>query len=375
MKTIIRNFINVLIRFKVATILNVAGLAVAFAAFLIIMMQVSFERNFDRCHPDSTRIYRMGLSFPDGASMIHCRPLIEAFIHSSPHIEAGTLINPYIGEMYVTVTRKEGKQGFKETIITCHPEITRMFQFTMCEGESSCLSEPEKALMPESMAHRLFGKESAIGKQIVPDGGIWTKPGVKYLVVGGVYKDFPENTQLKNVIYTEMSPDYALTNWISSNYFCYVMLDPSVSPKEVAENFDAHFDYSKQYGDMAKDIHAELVPLTDIYYMNEDSSGSLVKSGSAEKARLLMLIAFLVIIVAGINFTNFSTSLAPLRIKSINTQKVLGSSAGILRASLLFEAVGISLLAFLCSLFIVWGLGHMGWLYFVQADTTLLTPV
>ena len=371
MKTIIRNFINVLIRFKVATFLNVAGLAVAFAAFLIIMVQVSFEHNFDRCHPNSTRIYRMGLSFPDGASMIHCRPLIEAFIHSSPHIEAGTLINPYIGEMYVTVTRKEGKQGFKETIITCHPEITRMFQFTMCEGESSCLSEPEKALMPESMAHRLFGKESAIGKQIVPDGGIWTKPGVKYLVVGGVYKDFPENTQLKNVIYTEMSPDYALTNWISSNYFCYVMLDPSASPKEVAENFDAHFDYSKQYGDMAKDIHAELVPLTDIYYMNEDSSGSLVKSGSAEKARLLMLIAFLVIIVAGINFTNFSTSLAPLRIKSINTQKVLGSSAGILRASLLFEAVGISLLAFLCSLFIVWGLGHMGWLYFVQADTTL----
>ena len=192
-----------------------------------------------------------------------------------------------------------------------------------------------------------------------------------FLRIGGVYKDFPENTQLKNVIYTEMSPDYALTNWISSNYFCYVMLDPSASPKEVAENFDAHFDYSKQYGDMAKDIHAELVPLTDIYYMNEDSSGSLVKSGSAEKARLLMLIAFLVIIVAGINFTNFSTSLAPLRIKSINTQKVLGSSAGILRASLLFEAVGISLLAFLCSLFIVWGLGHMGWLYFVQADTTL----
>ena len=145
MKTIIRNFINVLIRFKVATFLNVAGLAVAFAAFLIIMMQVSFEHNFDRCHPNSTRIYRMGLSFPDGASMIHCRPLIESFIHSSPHIEAGTLINPYIGEMYVTVTRKEGKQGFKETIITCHPEITRMFQFTMREGESSCLSEPEKA--------------------------------------------------------------------------------------------------------------------------------------------------------------------------------------------------------------------------------------
>ena len=92
MKTIIRNFINVLIRFKVATFLNVAGLAVAFAAFLIIMMQVSFEHNFDRCHPNSTRIYRMGLSFPDGASMIHCRPLIESFIHSSPPNYGGKVI-------------------------------------------------------------------------------------------------------------------------------------------------------------------------------------------------------------------------------------------------------------------------------------------
>jgi len=64
MKTIIRNFINVLIRFKVATFLNVAGLAVAFAAFLIIMMQVSFEHNFDRCHPNSTRYLSDGAFFP-----------------------------------------------------------------------------------------------------------------------------------------------------------------------------------------------------------------------------------------------------------------------------------------------------------------------
>ena len=87
MKTIIRNFINVLIRFKVATFLNVAGLAVAFAAFLIIMMQVSFEHNFDRCHPNSTRIYRMGLSFPDGASMIvSLKPCFPSFLVTVTYI-------------------------------------------------------------------------------------------------------------------------------------------------------------------------------------------------------------------------------------------------------------------------------------------------
>ena len=62
MKTIIRNFINVLTRFKVATILNVAGLAVAFAAFIVILIQVNFEWMFDRCHPTSDRIYRNGNS-------------------------------------------------------------------------------------------------------------------------------------------------------------------------------------------------------------------------------------------------------------------------------------------------------------------------
>ena len=58
MKTIIRNFINVLIRFKVATFLNVVGLAVAFAAFIVILIQINFERTFDRCHPTSGKKHR-----------------------------------------------------------------------------------------------------------------------------------------------------------------------------------------------------------------------------------------------------------------------------------------------------------------------------
>ena len=41
---------------------SVAGLAVAFATFIIIMIQISFERNFDRCHPTADRIYRVELS-------------------------------------------------------------------------------------------------------------------------------------------------------------------------------------------------------------------------------------------------------------------------------------------------------------------------
>lgn len=48
MKTILRNLLSVLRRFKMATLLNVLGLSVAFSAFILIMMQVDYDRNFDR---------------------------------------------------------------------------------------------------------------------------------------------------------------------------------------------------------------------------------------------------------------------------------------------------------------------------------------
>ena len=80
----------------------------------------------------------------------------------------------------------------------------------------------------------------------------------------------------------------------------------------------------------------------------------------------------MIIIVAAINFTNFSTALTPLRIKSINTQKVLGSSDTLLRNALLAEAAIVSLIAWLISLVLVWMLGEATALPFVVADLSIL---
>ena len=97
MKTIIRNFISVLRRYKLAAILNVLGLTIAFAAFMVIMMQVDYDRNFDRFHNDADRIYRMDLCMEDGNKWaIISRPFSDAVIQSSPHILAGTICNPFI---------------------------------------------------------------------------------------------------------------------------------------------------------------------------------------------------------------------------------------------------------------------------------------
>ena len=64
-------------RHKMAMFLNVAGLAVAFAAFVAILIQVRFERNFDRCYPTSDRLFRVNLSEPGLFSVILPRGFIR----------------------------------------------------------------------------------------------------------------------------------------------------------------------------------------------------------------------------------------------------------------------------------------------------------
>ena len=225
-------------------------------------------------------------------------------------------------------------------------------------------------MVPRSLADKLFGEDiSAVGKTLRVEENIWTK-SAKLFTIGAVYKDFPENTQLRNVVYTAIDPDYNINNFSSSNWVCYLLLDNPAMADEVADNFNRHFDFKKIYHEGEQ---IRLVPLTDIYYMNETQDGGTFRSGNKEVTALLFGIALLIVIVAAINFTNFSTSLTPLRIKSINTQKVLGSSDTLLRRSLLIEAALISFMAWLVSLVIVWGLDWAEALPFIEADLSLVS--
>lgn len=352
-----------------ATFLNVSGLAVAFAAFVVILIQINYEQSFDKCHPTAERVFRVNLSEAGTFGVIMSRGFAESVIHSSPHIEAGTLFYPYIPPVYFTVQKDGEKQGFRETVQTCHPDMTKVFDFPFVEGDPACLAQPEMVIIPESLAQKIFGDESAVGKALHAEEFVDTK-GRTDFTIGAVYTDFPDNTQLRNIIYTAIDPAIDLTNFESSNYFCYLLLDEAASALDVEDNFNGNFDFSK-IGRLEEKIG--LIPLTDIYYKDESGDGQLFRSGNREVTRLLFWIALLVIVVAIINFTNFSTALTPLRVKSINTQKVLGSSETTLRMALLAEAALISVVAWLVGLFLVYALNNASMLPFVEADLELMS--
>lgn len=375
MKLLPQNILILLRKFKMATLLNVAGLSVAFAAFLVIIIQVGFEYNFDRFHSTSDRVYRVNTTKDEIRGIIHPRAFIEAVIHSSPHIKAGTIINNYVTQNYFTIKTDDEKIGFREPVTTCHAAITQVFDFTIIEGTNDCLKDPEKILIPERMARRLFGNDPAIGKTLYAEEGIWTKTE-RTFTVGGVYRDFPDNSQLKNSIYTMMDPGYDINNWGASNFMAYILLDTPQSARTVTDNFNSNFDFGIiNQGKEDPDLAIELIPLTDIYYRNEAYADRYVRYGNRESTLLFLGIAILIIFIAGINFTNFSTALAPLRMKSVNTQKVLGKADNKIRKALLFEALVICFISWLFAILIVYILNKVSALSFIEANLHLQNNV
>ena len=156
-------------------------------------------------------------------------------------------------------------------------------------------------------------------------------------IIKGVYKDFPRNSALQNVIYEAMNPKENYDNWGIWNYFFFVRLDDPANKENVLDNFKSNFNAKEVFGNEfewggEESSDLRLTSLPDVHFLNNVDFDSMPKA-SRQTLLVLFSIAFVIIIIAGINFTNFSTALTPMRIKSINTQKVLGSSDRMLRGS------------------------------------------
>ena len=368
MKTILRNFFSVLRRFKTASVLNVLGLSIAFVAFMLIMMQVNYDYTFDRSHRNADAIFRVDIVHGSkGSQAIICRPFARAFAGSSPLIEEGCLLSAWTDSRFFYIEDGGQRTSYKEDAWNVTPGVLEVFRFDMLEGSERSLDEPNSVVLPESMARKIFGDESAVGKQLIS-----ANPMEDAKIVKGVYKDFPRNSALKNVMYTSMSPKENYDNWGNWNYFFFVRLGEGMDKAEVLDNFKRNFNAKEAFGNEFEwgeenSLDLRLTSLPDVHFLNNVDFDSMPKA-SRQTLLVLFSIAFVILIIAGINFTNFSTALTPMRIKSINTQKVLGSSDRTLRGSLLVEAVCVSLFAYLLSLLFLYIIPKTPVVSLVDAD-------
>lgn len=342
MKTIIRNFLGTLRRFRMATLLNVLGLSVAFAAFTVIMIQVNYDIRFDSSIPDAGHVYRINLDHNGNRIAATPRPIGEGFANYSPHVKAFAATNAMyatVFDRYFTIDTDNSKQTYAEKMMETTAGYIDIFQPEMLEGDAQALLEPDNVLVPQSMAARIFKDESAIGKRLRGENFVWT--------IGGVYKDFPKNSSLHNFILLRL-PDEQ--HW-GLNYETYVSIDSSQDANELlAEYITTIEPMFKSFG--FDNVKVFLTPIRTIHFDTTIGFDTVEKT-SKSTLWVLIGVALVILLIAAINFTNYSIALTPLRIKSVNTQKVLGATEYMLRSSLVVEAILISLMSFALALLLV----------------------
>lgn len=340
-----KSLLTTLKRYTTSTILNLGGLSLAFAAFFVLLLQVDYERSYDRFHPSADRIYR--LQFTDCATVP--RALVETFGRSSSQIVRYSIADLSWDQNFVT--EKNGQRtNWVEPMIQVSEDFPKIFDFQMVEGPDNALADPMNVIVPKSMAEKMFPSGGAIGGEILLEGH--QEP----LRIGAVYRDLPGNSQVKNTIIRRMSDeigrdttDVSGYRWRQWNYFMYVELAEGADPKQLLDS------YMAQMGDLSGKLQEskelELQLLSDIYFDSRNMTVSYrVDHGDRKTNDILLLVAVLVLAVAGVNFVNFATSLAPIRIKSINTRKIFGASDGVLRFQLIIESLVMCVLAYIISL-------------------------
>lgn len=362
MRLIIRNFIRIFQRFKLAMGLNLLGLAVAFVAFLLLMMQWNYDREFDRHDPNAEYIYRIDMGGGDrGKLAVICRPLAEMLMQSSPHIQAGCLLNSWEFEPVLTVEQNSVRNTFKESMMSVSDGFTDVFHFDLVEGEVKSLADMKHILIPLSVSQKWFGNESAVGKMVFNEMG-------NSLTVCGVYRDFPKNSTIGNIIYGSMGNENK-QEWSNWNYNFYIRTDlkDTRAVQELIDSYLNREDVKNSDERLADGVELFAVALPDIHSYEPVLYDNTPRT-SKQTMMLIFSIAIVILLIAGINYTNFSTAISPLRMKNINTQKVLGATSGELRRDLLTESVIVSLFAYLLGILILWNLEQTTLNQLVKAD-------
>lgn len=348
---ILRNLWYMFRRFKVASILNFIGLTIAFAAFYVFMTQVDYNNSYNKGFKDYDRVYRLeqdGYFFNKDKEyeISFCRPHLDK-IAELPQVEA---ISCRLWFTFDWEIQKDGTSiSFPYT--TCGNEGLSAFSPKCIDGKLRWTKEDRRGiLIPASIAKTYFGEVHVAGRYMADS-----------VLVIGVYEDFPENSSAKNIIYFNWNHS-DIDNYNDFNYHGYVKLreDAVVSEVEkqisdIGYNIFTNLDEKRNKEKLAA-RKTKLRPISKTYYSGIDDN---YDRGNKGVVLILELVCLLVLLVAAINFLNFTLAESPMRIKGINTRLVLGKGLWAQRMELVCESIVVSLFAFAVAIGIVYLISQM----------------
>ena len=348
----IRNFLTLLRRYTTSSVLNIVGMAVAFAAVYLIAVQVKFDLSYNRVIKNSERIYRLEHpSWSEDGTWTYSwnRRIPTEMCDVCPEIESAGAIyvlgNPQYQDEY-SIKRNSSIENFTISIGSAELSALAVFPFEFIAGG---IDEEFKAnqgmIISETIAKRC---NLNVGDRINYGRGAISQA---QRVISGVYKDFPKPSTISNsegyIIMPEAKPEDE-PNW---GIPYYVLLREGASPKEAEQRMLEYLknDCEKrgfseeEYKQQLALITPRLTPIADLYFADDTQAEWM--QGSRTTTYTLIAIAVLILVISFINFVNFFFALIPSRIRAVNNYKIFGAPTAKLRLNFLFETVGLILVS------------------------------
>ncbi|TDW96918.1 ABC transporter permease [Dinghuibacter silviterrae] len=344
--------------------INIFGLTAGTLCCLYIVLYVVDQYSYDRHHKDAGDIYRVdqvvtqlktGETFKNSTT---AAPIVTSMAQNFPEIAQYTRVIPYIGAS--TQLLHYGQKVIAEkSAALVDSTFFDVFTYHFQEGNAAtALSRPFSAVLTRSLSDRLFGTEDPVGKTITIEN-IYGKTDyiVRAIIDESLGKSVINPQIVVNLTGSPLGNDaLTSTTWTRNNYLnSFVRLRPDADPGVLEQKLPALVNRiaAAQYMQFNMTDRLHLQPLTSVHTSPEWKGLDFVKNINPVFLNILLLIAFLIQLIACINFMNLSTARASKRAKEVGVRKVIGADRRDLVRQFLGESYMLSVIGVLFSVLLL----------------------
>lgn len=337
--------------------INILGLSIALAASFIILLFVINEISFNHCHQNRKRVFRVLNYYKDfdltmaGTPYVLSKTLKEDFpqVEKTSNTRYVRGLQLKLGEDFIRV----------QNPIATDSEIFEIFTIPLMGGTSNqnLLDHMNSIVLSSEMAGKFFPDEDPLGKEI--EGLV--NDSLVVFTVNGVFEDMPTNSTFKAGCFINgkwtLEPlnrtfgiSNADVNWTMNFYSTWILL-PNESDARLLEEQMRDFEIKHISEDPVYNFSFQRLP--DVYLKSEEVQNTGLK-GNMKNIRLFSSIAFMIVLIAAINYIILSIAVSTGRVKEIGIRKTAGASVLRIRNQLLSESLLLAMLVLPLSLLLMW---------------------
>jgi putative ABC transport system permease protein len=332
--------------------LNLTGLTIGVSCCLMIATFIRYELSFDQFHANKILLYRVNYDVTMGGNQI-TSPSVPVFVARElkswfPEIEDATRFSEGQERTVRYGTKFFDEGGF----CWVDSNFFRIFSFKALQGDpGSALNKPNTLVIAESIAKKYFGNEDPIGK-------VLTINNTRDYEVAAIVADVPANStfhfNMATSIYSIKDLDESV-RWDNPDYATFLLLQPNVDKLALEKKIEDWVNPPTESSSQRANIHLPIEPLSGIHFNTQvfNYAGRLAIT-DFKYLIIFGVVAFLILLIACINYINLATSRATTRAKEVGMRKAIGASFSQLILQFLAESFLMLLPAILLSIMIVW---------------------